>query len=526
LNVNIDGDVVSIGSCSTCSCDSYYKAENCQSPGLFANFSSPTPLALGTVVSSPIYSGQCWTIIDTALDGDPVVDTFDTCNECLNPAGCDCTEYRVTSLAGGVIQYIDCTTQDVVYQDIAANSDQNICMCRDTPIVLAGKIKITDNGPCDVPENDFIVIGNFTNYESHVTEYVALLDATGNIVNTFTTNQAGGPGFSVGATNNYALITDDAIWVTGSFTTYNGTNTIRLIKLTHTGAIDNTYDPTTGLNNNGSSISKFSDGALVIVGSFTTYKTSAKNRIVGIQPNGTVDSTFVTGTGFNQIPWTGLIKNDIFYTYCATSNLVTYKGSSGSRFVAIDRQGNRITNYAIASTNIPLYFGFDVDNLGRVYIAYKSPDFSKVIVERWLSSGSKDPIYNCQITLADLETSHGPERVNIKVDENYACFVTADRLNSDGGYLIKVKADGAQDLTFGTNIVNATGGANSAVLELGLNNGVYVPVQTTTGVTLTYNNTTVGPLFKVDPTTGQLDPGFNNLPVVNTNSTFNVSFIN
>ena len=501
--------VTAIATCASCTCLNYYKAENCQSPGLFANFSHPTTLALGTVVSTPIYSNQCWTIIDDALDGTPVVDIFDTCLECQGgPTPCDCYEYRVTSISGGVIQYIDCTTGDVVYMDIMANSDQNICVCRDTIVVLAGKIKFGEIGPCDVPENEFIVNGQFSSYDGKSTEYIALLDANGNVQDSFSTIQ-GGTGFD---SLPGAILFTDAIWAGGTFTDYNGTAVQRLIKLDVTGVIDPTYDAATGANNQISTLNKFSDGAIVLTGNLTTFKGTTVNRITCIQPDGTIDSTFVSGTGLNQVPSpTAIIKNDIVYLSCNTSSLVTYKGASGSRFMAIDRQGDRITNYGIAGTNIPLNFGFDVDNLGRVYVVYQYDN--KVIVERWLPSGSKDPLYNSEYPLPDLQTSSTLFAYEILVNENYECYVKADKALNAGGYIYKVKSSGDIDGTFDLYNIDPVVGGDTVSIRLSAlrSNGLYLGFGVSARL---YNGVEVGDLIRVDLLTGIIDPTFNNDPVL------------
>lgn len=43
------------------------------------------------------------------------------------------------------------------------------------------------------------------------------------------------------------------------------------------------------------------DGSLIVVGAFTTFDGVAKNRIVKLKPDGTVDASFATGTGANDI---------------------------------------------------------------------------------------------------------------------------------------------------------------------------------------------------------------------------------
>jgi hypothetical protein len=392
-------------------------------------------------------------------------------------------------------------------------------MCRDTAVVLAGKIKITENGPCDVPQNEFVAVGGlggFTTYDGHTTKFAALVNADGDVDTNFTTNQSGGSGPNNNTVSDCEF-TGDAIWLVGNFTTYNGTAAQRLIKLTNTGAIDGTYTPTTGLNavNSTTTMNKFSDGAIAIAGNFTSYKGTTYNRIVAIDSTGTVDSTFNVGSGFNENLVDSQIKDDVLYTYAATTNLVTYKGASGSRFVSIDRQGNRIANFSLAGSDVPLYFDWTVDNVGRVYIAFIRSDYQRVIIQRWLPSGSYDPTYLFDHALPNLVVGSATSApwCNIVINDNYECYVTAMKTDRTGAYVLKSTPAGALDLAFGTNQIAFSGAINTALVrDIKIaNDGLHIASNFTgTSATATYNGTNVAPIFKVDLITGDLDTNFNN----------------
>ena len=511
LVVDGNGNVTAIGTCSGCACLNYYIAENCQSPGLTAHFSHTSPLNIGDVVSSPIYANQCWTIIDTSTFGDPITNIYPDCATCLPSTQCTCVEYNVFSLSGGAVQYIDCTDGDVYYLDIPPGFDQNFCACQDSIIVLQGKIKVTPVAPCDVPENEILVEGQFSTYDSTISQYFALTDSNGDVQDSFTTQQGGLPSLNNNAAN--ALATNDYIFITGNFTTYNGVTVNRLVKVDYTGNIDNSYNPSIGLNFQGQSLAKFSDGAILLGGVFTTFNNISANKIVAFQPDGTIDPIFDYGTGFNNTINKVIIKNDIAYCLGYSSSLYTYKGGTGSRFVALDRNGNLIANYGLASTDIPLTFNFDVDDLNRVYLTYVSSDLERIIVERWLPSGSPDPTYYFELALPNLVRNSVSWRVpSIKVNDSYDCFVSINRdpINDPygGAYLIKVRSSAQLDLTFGTNLLDGNGQFGNIEIN---DDAVYLPMSSDdVSSIVNYNGTPVSSLIKVDQTTGQLIPAFNN----------------
>jgi hypothetical protein len=153
LIVDASGNVTAYSNCESCTCDYYYVAQNCNEE-LVQNFSYPTPLAIGTVVSSSSFVDQCWEIIDVATSGFPIDFVFESCAECAGSTPCECINYDIiTGESGGAIQYIDCATQTVMYRDLAPLSGTQQCACADSVIVIAGTgVTITELGPCATPE--------------------------------------------------------------------------------------------------------------------------------------------------------------------------------------------------------------------------------------------------------------------------------------------------------------------------------------------------------------------------------------
>jgi len=170
LIVDALGNVTAYGTCDGCLCDYYYVAKNCVE-NILQNFSYPTPLAIGTVVSSAAFTGQCWTIIDNAVDGLPIDFIYDSCDQCRGiVTPCECLNYEITAgERGGSFQFIDCSTQTVQYRDIAPNTSTRLCACFDSIIKLTSGLIVTEVGPCET--------GGCTTYELTTVEGGAV-DAT------------------------------------------------------------------------------------------------------------------------------------------------------------------------------------------------------------------------------------------------------------------------------------------------------------------------------------------------------------
>jgi uncharacterized delta-60 repeat protein len=85
---------------------------------------------------------------------------------------------------------------------------------------------------------------------------------------------------------------DGKILIGGVFTTYKGISFNKLIRLNPDGSIDNTFNVGTGFNDNVRHIKLQSNGKILVCGDFTTYNGVSKSRIVRLNTDGTIDNTF------------------------------------------------------------------------------------------------------------------------------------------------------------------------------------------------------------------------------------------
>ncbi|ANF49948.1 hypothetical protein A0O34_05145 [Chryseobacterium glaciei] len=93
--------------------------------------------------------------------------------------------------------------------------------------------------------------------------------------------------------------TDGKILVGGSFSNYNGVDRNRIIRLNTDGSVDTSFIIGTGFNDTVYTIALQSDGKIVVGGNFTSYNDIAQNRIVRLNIDGSIDTSFVMGDGFS-----------------------------------------------------------------------------------------------------------------------------------------------------------------------------------------------------------------------------------
>lgn len=123
-----------------------------------------------------------------------------------------------------------------------------------------------------------------------------------NFDNTIDTTFNIGLGFN-GVVKSIDSYTDGRIIIVGSFTTYNGQPARGIIRLNNNGTKDTSFDNSVGfLSTDEVNVVKIVENNKILVGSTraNTYKGTLVKGIIKLQDNGTVDNTFAGGNRFNS----------------------------------------------------------------------------------------------------------------------------------------------------------------------------------------------------------------------------------
>jgi uncharacterized delta-60 repeat protein len=145
--------------------------------------------------------------------------------------------------------------------------------------------------------------GNFTSYNGTTSKKIIRLNADGNI------DYAFGDGFD-DTVRSVTLQSDGKILVGGNFTSYNGTGSNGIVRLNTNGIIDGTFSNGTGFNDGVYSIVTQLDGKIICGGKFTSYNGTGSNHIVRLNSDASIDNTFSVGDGFNGPVTTIAIQSD------------------------------------------------------------------------------------------------------------------------------------------------------------------------------------------------------------------------
>ncbi|MFN3875255.1 MAG: delta-60 repeat domain-containing protein, partial [Flavobacteriales bacterium] len=143
------------------------------------------------------------------------------------------------------------------------------------------------------PDGKVVCVGDFTSYDGTGRNRIARLDSDGTLDASF--NPGTGANFLV---TSVALQSDGKLLIGGYFNDYNGTTVIAIARINADGSLDTGYNlGGVGMNNAVSTITLQPDGKALVGGLFTSYNTIARNRILRLNADGSLDSGFNPGTG-------------------------------------------------------------------------------------------------------------------------------------------------------------------------------------------------------------------------------------
>ncbi len=238
-----------------------------------------------------------------------------------------------------------------------------------------------------------------------------------------------------GAIFGVALQPDGKIVAVGAFTHFNGVARNGIVRLNGNGSIDQTFDPGTGASD--VFAVAFRNSKIVIGGDFSTVNGRPHSGVVRLNLDGSIDSTF-HGSGANGA--VGIFSDD----------KVVIGGVGG----LVHHQILRF----LPNGDIDESFTASVDWLGQVYCVAVQPD-DKTLFAGDFMGVSGEPRFRVARANADgsLDETFLPEGGSIL--QVYALALRGDGKIYQGSYILtRINSDGSLDRSFAASQFNGTGG--------------------------------------------------------------------
>lgn len=193
-------------------------------------------------------------------------------------------------------------------------------------------------------DGKIIIVGSFTKYTNNTVNRVARLFPDGTLDLSFVT----GSGSAVNIT--HAKITsDNKIILTGNFISFNGILANRIIRLNNNGSVDSSFNIGSGFNDDVNAIAIQADGKIVLGGNFTSYNEISANRIIRLNADGTRDQNFLTGAGFSKEGVQAIKINAYGDLMIGGSFTGLYNNAEVNRLVFLNEDGTIKSNFDIGS---------------------------------------------------------------------------------------------------------------------------------------------------------------------------------
>ncbi len=213
-------------------------------------------------------------------------------------------------------------------------------------------------------DGKIIVAGNFTSYNGTSANGIIRLNTNGSVDNTF------GTGFTSGGAECIMVQADGKIILAGGFSSFNGVNASDIIRLNSDGSVDNSFVYGTGFIATHSSIISDgaiqADGKILLAGQFTSYNGVSAKNIIRLNIDGSVDNSFVSGSGFNSQIYTIAVNSS--GNIIAGGRFTSYNGAAANRMVALTSTGSINTSFVYGSGLNEVPYDIVYSNDGSVLI--------------------------------------------------------------------------------------------------------------------------------------------------------------
>ena len=345
-------------------------------------------------------------------------------------------------------------------------------------------------------DGKIIIVGSFTKYNGTTVNRIVRILPNGNLDSGFLT------GLGTPANiNSIEIQTDGKIILAGNFIKFNGIDVNRIIRLNPDGSMDATFNIGTGFNQDINTMVLQSDGRIIIGGDFTDYNGIVANKITRLNSDGTIDSGFLSGTGLSNGS-VYVIKTDAFGNIMLGGSFTDlYNGSEVNRLLFLDANGNIKTNFDIgsgpASASVLALNNSSDDSwfVGGSFSVFDSQNQGR------LAKIDGNGVHDTGYLSAGVGFDNSVLKVLPLSDNKTMVFGNFSKFNGFfSSKVARLSSDGDLDITF-----------NSA--ETGANNAIKTAAQQLDGKIIiagsftNYNNTTCNRIARIFPD-GSLDIAF------------------
>lgn len=193
-------------------------------------------------------------------------------------------------------------------------------------------------------DGKIIVAGKFTTFNGTSRNRIARLNTDGTLDTSFDPGDAFGSKLHT-TVLSISIQADGKIIAGGDFEFYNGISRNNIVRLNADGTLDTSFDPGKGFNAYVESISIQTDGKIIVGGYFGLFNGVKTNHIACLNSDGSLDTTFGKGKGFNfnSHVLTTAIQSD--GKIIVGGEFLSYNGIKRMRIARLNNDGTLDTSF-------------------------------------------------------------------------------------------------------------------------------------------------------------------------------------
>lgn len=344
-------------------------------------------------------------------------------------------------------------------------------------------------------DGKIIIVGYFSSYNGMTSKNIARLNTDGTLDTSF---YSGNGAYGI---ESMAIQADGKIIIGGFFSSYNFAPRSCLARLNPDGTLDTTFNTGTGPNSTVESITIQSDGKILIGGIFATYNAFSKKNIARLNTDGTLDSSFDSGTGTNESIYVITVKTD--GKIVIGGNFTSYNNTLIGRLAQLNTNGTLDANFfnpgGLGTGSGQSISRMVLQNDGKILISVEYLDFYNGIpikrIARINADGTLDTTFDPGAgPSSDVYAIATQPDGKILIGGRFAFY---NNISRNG--IARINTDGTLDTTFN--------------IGTGVNNSIYaIAVQTDgkiliSGLFTTFNGITRNRFARLN-TDGTLDTSF------------------
>jgi len=307
-------------------------------------------------------------------------------------------------------------------------------------------------------DGKFLCGGHFKNYNNVASNYLIRLNADGTVDSSFNI----GSGFN-NSVNAIEIQADGKILVGGIFTSFNGVAANRIVRLNSNGSLDSSFSTGTGFNASVTALCLQNDGKLIVGGTYSSYNGFSAIKLVRLNADGTRDSAFSTVSGFSS-------GTDVVNTIVVQSdNKVIVGGKFTSYGASVANNIIRLNSDATYDSAFVIGSGFNdevktvsFNSLGVLYVGGKFTSYNGSSANRIIA------LTNTGSVLSSFSTGTGFASGSVNVIIPSAgkvlvggSFTTYNGSSNEG--IVLLNDTGLKDSSFSLGSINLIGGVAFAV---------------------------------------------------------------